>query len=390
LLASLDGLTSEHDRRIDAVVNELFGEEEDDELDRLQPAPAPIVQDEQQTVEPAEPAEPTAEPTVPDGHDPQLRGGATMDNYPTIPAIDDSIVYASCELAEAAVHAHSLKAGYEVIRPNGGKVNGVGQIRLIPFKCANFKAPLVRKEGVKPLKDKHSKRTGCAMPIALSAVDANDTQGRWKTILGKSHGSHNHPAVDAIGLASHRRRARTSEVGEFLLHARSSGISPKGACSMAVQQFSGDNNARLVLRDVYNEWARIRSRDLAKKTPIERVLECLLEDNFFVKPKRDGDRLEGLFFTHPELIQIYKDNGDILALNCTYSTNAYKLPLLCIVFITRVGVTIPLAHVVMPGESEEDYNWAFDCFNTLYEEYGLDDPSVLLRVSNEQTNMFIG
>jgi hypothetical protein len=217
LLASLDGLTSEYDRRIDAAVNELFGEEEDDELDRIQPAPAPAIQYEQQTVEPAE-------PTVPDGHDPQLRGGATMDNYPAIPAIDDSIVHASCELAEAAVHAHSLKAGYEVIRPNGGKVNGVGQTRLIPFKCADFKAPLVRKEGVKPLKDKHSKRTACAMSIALSAVDTNKTQGRWKAILGKSHGSHNHAAVDAIGLASHRRRARTSEVGEFILHARSSGI----------------------------------------------------------------------------------------------------------------------------------------------------------------------
>jgi hypothetical protein len=146
LLASLDGLTSEHDRRIDTAVDELFGEEEDDELDRIRPALAPAIQDEQQTVEPAEPAEPTVEPTVPDGHDPQLRGGATMDNYPAIPAIDDSIVYASCELAEAAVHAHSLKAGYEVIRPNGGKVNGVGQTRLIPFKCANFKAPLVRKD----------------------------------------------------------------------------------------------------------------------------------------------------------------------------------------------------------------------------------------------------
>lgn len=42
-------------------------------------------------------------------------------------------------------------------------------------------------------------------------------------------------------------------------------------------------------------------------------------------------------------------------------------------------MTVPLAHALLRGEKEADYNWAFDCYRELYEEYGMDSPSVILH-----------
>lgn len=190
------------------------------------------------------------------------------------------------------------------------------------------------------MKDKVSKKTDCKYIVTLDALNPANITGRWKATLGASEGSHNHPGVEVSGLANHRRSGRVEDMKAFLLSARRDGASTKVARAMTVTRFySGltTKQARLVLRDIYNEWARIRSINLNSHTPVDRVLECLHDDNFFVRHTEDQDkRLESVSFAHPDLVSIYKDNGDILVINCTYSVVKYKLPLLCFIGITRL------------------------------------------------------
>lgn len=310
-----------------------------------------------------------------DGHDTELRGGLTLDQYTEISAINDSIIYDSYALCEAAVHAQSAAAGFEYAKPGGRKFKD-GQLYKQPLVCAKGMSKR-NLQATTEHRDVDSKKSGCPMSISLDAVG----DGKWKGTFGKSDGSHNHAATQLSSLANHRRRARGTEVRQFLLSARQSGASPKVTRELAIKQFCKDvRDVRPVIRDIYNEWAHIRSLDLNSHTPVERVLECLRDEEFFVRKHVDNDnRLTHLFFAHPELIQIYKANGDILMVDCTYCTQEYGLPLLCFVSITRIGVTVPLAHALLFGESEGDYNWAFTAFSELCEEYEIDDPSVLIH-----------
>lgn len=119
----------------------------------------------------------------------------------------------------------------------------------------------------------------------------------------------------------------------------------------------------LVLRDIYNEFAKLRYKLITQKTPIERVLAELDNQGFFYAYEDDGTeddsnkpkRLRCVFFVYPNIIKIYKDNNYILILDCTYKVYASSLPLLCFDFIIRLGKCLLLAHVLIPDKLFDRY-----------------------------------
>jgi hypothetical protein len=120
----------------------------------------------------------------------------------------------------------------------------------------------------------------------------------------------------------------------------------------------------LVLRDIYNEFAKFRYELIATKTPIERVLAELENNSFFYRYKDNTDkdsveldapRLRCIFFAYPDLIAIYKENNYVLINNCTYKVYASGILLLCFDFVTRIGKVLLLAYVLMPDELFKGY-----------------------------------
>lgn len=112
----------------------------------------------------------------------------------------------------------------------------------------------------------------------------------------------------------------------------------------------------LVLRDIYNEFAKIRYKIIVSKILVDRVLEELESNDFFTAYTIDkNNRLYCLFFAYPQLISIYKENSYILIFDCTYQIHASSLPLLCFDFVTRLGIVLLLAYILMLGEAFEDY-----------------------------------
>ena len=220
---------------------------------------------------------------------------------------------------------------------------------------------------------------------AFSCGHGYDPQGegvsRYTIVLGMNP-IHNHPAVNAIGLASPRRANRT-QIRHFLRNARDSQVEPRKICAMAQRKFAekyGEEMLPPVLRDIYNERAAILSETLQGAAPVERTtMEMLRRDHFFHSSRVDtSGRLEGLFVAHPRLVAIYTANCDILIMDCTYKPNKYGLPLLCFVAITRVGIAIPVAHTLLHGE-EAAPTWALNCFKDMLNQHGIDEPSVVLH-----------
>ncbi|KAF7196046.1 hypothetical protein HII31_02672 [Pseudocercospora fuligena] len=112
---------------------------------------------------------------------------------------------------EDAIHAWSKEHGYELVR-RASKKNAKGQLYKRYFHCSKHGKVSSSKT---PQKDRvrinrKSNRIGCPMSLAAVSVNPHDPSGNWQIRHRKTH--HNHPAVDAMQLAGHRRRARAGGV----------------------------------------------------------------------------------------------------------------------------------------------------------------------------------
>lgn len=165
----------------------------------------------------------------------------------------------------------------------------------------------------------------------------------------------------AIGLPYYRRLDRNDEFRDFLATCRKSRVSPAIARTLAKDQFvtkkglSADA-AVPVLRDIYNEFAKIRSELIQSRIPVDKVLELLVDSKFHTAYEVDNDdRLRCLFFAHPDFISIFRDNLYMLIFDCTYKIHASGMLVLCFDFVTSLGVVLPLAYVLMPNEKFDSY-----------------------------------
>lgn len=112
---------------------------------------------------------------------------------------------------EKAIHAWSLEHGYELVR-RASKRNAAKQLYKRYFHCSKHgkvSSKAVRKEDRKRA-NRTSNRMNCPMSLAAVAVDPHDPTGNWQIRHRKTY--HNHPAIDVVHLAGHRRRARNPAV----------------------------------------------------------------------------------------------------------------------------------------------------------------------------------
>lgn len=120
--------------------------------------------------------------------------------------------YPSEAALEKAIHAWSLEHGYELVR-RASKKNAKGLLYKRYFHCSKHGKIEARKKDADKERvrvNRKSNRTGCPMSLAAVSVDPHDPSGEWQIRHRKIN--HNHPGVEAVKLAGHRRRARTSGV----------------------------------------------------------------------------------------------------------------------------------------------------------------------------------
>jgi MULE transposase domain len=79
--------------------------------------------------------------------------------------------------------------------------------------------------------------------------------------------------------------------------------------------------------------------------------------------------LEFLLFLHPKILQFLSEHPEILHLDCTYSTNKYRLPLLDICGATGQNSTIHISVAILSGEKEVDFVEALTAINQILEKY---------------------
>lgn len=89
---------------------------------------------------------------------------------------------------------------------------------------------------------------------------------------------------------------------------------------------------------------------------MEYLLKALVEGDVIVEYKIDEERhLSHLFFAHEKNVSLFKDNYDIIRMDCAYKTNRFNMPLLNIIGVTGMNTKIHIAQASIQNEKFEDF-----------------------------------
>ena len=177
--------------------------------------------------------------------------------------------------------------------------------------------------------------------------------GKWELIINNKE--HNHEASPYI--SGHPSSRKLNEEDQQKVQDMSiAGVYPREILSTLRKN---NPNSLAISKTIYNARDKIRRDNLQGRTPIEALLDELIEGNFEYDYQCDQDgNLTHLFFAHPKSIELTNNYNTVLLMDCTYKTNKFKMPLLHVVGMTSFNTTFSSCFAFLKSEQEEDYKWA--------------------------------
>lgn len=166
---------------------------------------------------------------------PQLRGGTSMDSFHSIPA-PEARSWDSREELFNYLSEFSMQHGFTLVKSTGGSKgrNRNGIEFKMWLSCSkglsdsfmSKRRQILDQQGIEKTRNKESAKSGCRFTCICIAVDKEAPEGPWRLTLGKTP-FHNHPGVDSIGLAGHRRALLTDQIKKFVIEGHKAGVPAK-------------------------------------------------------------------------------------------------------------------------------------------------------------------
>lgn len=123
-----------------------------------------------------------------------------------------------------------------------------------------------------------------------------------------------------------------------------------------------------------------RQQDIAKRTPMEVLFQNMQKHNFYyrhtVAPA--NNQIRHLFWAHPVTKEFYIQHVDVLILDCIYKTNRYNISLSNIIAMTGMNTALPVAQCWLPGEVEDDFEWALVTLDTFLRDNRIARPKLFV------------
>lgn len=185
------------------------------------------------------------------------------------------------------------------------------------------------------------------------------------------------PSTYASGHHIHHQPTATTK--QSIAHMATAGIQPRQILSSLRLEAP---DTLLSARDLYNVRVSIRQDNLSSKTPIQALLEALLDVNsqwtvaFKLHPSTN--QVRHLFFAHARSVSFVKDFLEVPLLDCTYKMNRFKMPLLVMVGISYLNTTFYLGFAFLAEEKEEDYKWALEQVREIYSDFTISRPEMVV------------
>jgi hypothetical protein len=114
-----------------------------------------------------------------------------------------------------------------------------------------------------------------------------------------------------------------------------------------------DADAAVIPQTIYNAKQKRRLEILCGRTPMQALLQYLEESEWVMDYSLDDkNRVDALFFAHPDSIKLCRSYNSVILMDCTYKTNKYNMNLLDVVGITSFNTTFFVCFVFLPEETE--------------------------------------
>lgn len=116
------------------------------------------------------------------------------------------------------------------------------------------------------------------------------------------------------------------------------------------------------------------------------MFELCQQDSWFMRYTADARaRITRLFFAKTLSQKVLRLNYEVMLIDCTYKTNAYRI-LLCIISgVTALNTTFYIAFCFLSEETTKDYGWLLERLKELYILLDIPDPMVV--VTDAETDL---
>lgn len=219
-----------------------------------------------------------------------------------------------------------------------------------------------------------TRKTQCPFEVVAQRDLAND---QWALIILNSN--HNHPPTVAGSHPIHRKIALTDEIKNTVaVHSRINSTAKQ--ILKAIHLDTDEKNPLFKARDVYNQRAVMRYNQLGAYNPVQALMmELNQRSSWFTKFDQDiYGRIIRLFFARTSSQKILRLNHEVLIMECTYKTNAYRMHLCIINGVIPLNTTFYVVFCFLSGEKTADYSWLCLALEGLHQSLDIPNPKVII------------
>lgn len=201
--------------------------------------------------------------------------------------------------------------------------------------------------------------------------------GSWSLAIADT--TYNYPPTLPGTHSIHRQLAYTDKVKELIVSQIGVRASSKQVIA-AIWTGTDEKNSLVKQKDIYNERAAQRQKQLGLFTPVQALMVELHKraDWYTYCVEDDEDCIKQLFFVKVSSQKILKYNHEVLLINATYKTTKYKMPLIIISGVMPLNTSYYVAFVFVSKETFKVYKWLLECVKDLYEYLDIPDLDVIL------------
>ena len=271
--------------------------------------------------------------------------------------------YDSQDALYKAINLWASTRGYAFItRRSTRKKNRL----LVTYACDRACRPPMPKE-----RQRQTASRGTSCPFSVLARESSSGVWVLKHRPNSSFSVHNHePSQHPSAHPVHRQLSGgTIPLASF----SNAGIAPK-----EIQTLVRQNGSLATRQDIYNRIAEVRRNTCEGQSSIHAFINQLKKDFWSrIQVAPDG-HITAVIFAHIESLAYLRAYPEILLLDCTYKTNKYGMPLLDMIGVDATQRSFCIAFAFLSGETEADYHWALEQLKSLYRDYNITLPSVIL------------
>jgi len=292
----------------------------------------------------------------------QRRDSDHVESYDGFTAIMETASFNTREEAIATIKAFAEEHGFAVVIRSSSEA----YVYLI---CDRGRRYDERWDKSGTIRQRETATRLCGCPYSIACRYSRE-DGRWH--VETTEAQHNHPPSAVPSVHPSLRRFSAADL-ERIDALRRAGEQPTQIYRILKE---GAVPKHFTLQDVRNAVKKMRQHYLDGRSPTRAFLDELIAANVPCTPHFDGlGRLTHLFISYPATAELLDRFGDVLLVDATYKTNIYDMPVLEVVGITACHVGFTAACVVLPTETQPDYEWALSQLRALLRDR---EPRVIL------------